>query len=111
MSYRSPLPLLVAGVLAAGIMIAVIALPTANQQQVDPATTTTLSDREALTLVAEKVRSGDVAARIMREGKARYEEGAWLITLGDATFHFSMRNRVVVPDNDAAVTLFFQAAR
>jgi hypothetical protein len=108
MSYRSPLPLLAIGLVAAMLIILVVALPTRQAAPVDPTSFTTLTDREALVIVANDVRSGAVAARIIREGKARFEEGTWVVNLDNATFHFSLRNRVVVPDNDAAVALFTQ---
>jgi hypothetical protein len=102
---RSPLPLLLVGVILALILIV---LAQAARQTPAPGTNqTTLSDREALTMVAEKMRSGQAAEQVLSQGQARFEDGAWLVTVGDAQFHFSIRNQVVVPDNLAAAQLEF----
>jgi hypothetical protein len=102
---RSPLPLLLAGVIL-GLVLIVVAQG-ARQAPVESTNQTTLSDREALTVVAEKMRSGEAAQQVMGQGQAAYSDGAWHITVGDAQFHFSNRNRVVVPDNAAAAKLEF----
>lgn len=107
---RSPVPLLLGGALAALVLILVVALP-ARQPPVDPTSFTTLSEREALTLVAEKARSGEAARQLLTAGQARFEDGTWFITVGEARFYFSVRNRVVVPENDAAVALLFRDGR
>ena len=102
---RSPLPLLLVGVILALILIVVA--QAARQTPAPGTNQTTLSDREALTMVAEKMRSGQAAEQVMSEGQARFEDGAWQVTVGDANFHFSTRNQVVVPDNTAAEQLEF----
>jgi hypothetical protein len=102
---RSPLPLLLVGVILALVLI--VLAQSVRQPAPEPTNQTTLSDREALTLVAEKMRSGEAAQRVLNQGQATFEDGAWRITVGDAQFHFSARNRVVVPDNAAATALEF----
>ncbi len=105
-SFRSPLPLLAGGILAALLLIAIVAFP-ARSTEPDPNSARTLGDSEAITIVAEHMRSGNAALRISSEGKAQFEDGAWYVTVGDAKFHFTQRNRIVVPDNDAARRLQF----
>jgi len=102
---RSPLPLLVGGVMLALMLI--LFTQYVRDSRVEPPLATTLSDREALTTVAEKMRTGEAGRRVMNEGSARFEDGAWRIVVGDAQFHFSARNRIVVADNDAATVLEF----
>lgn len=102
---RSPLPLLLGGVILALALIVVA--QSMRDTRVEPANTTTLSDREALTTVAEKMRSGEASRRVMKDGTATFQDGAWHVTVGDAQFHFSARNRIVVADNDAATALEF----
>src|SRR5579871_4039219 len=93
-SLRSPLPLMVAGV---GVTLLVIAVVTLPQRPVpEPTQTANLSDQEALTIVAHDMRSGAAAARIMTDAQTRFEDGTWYITLGDAHFHFTQRNHIVV---------------
>jgi hypothetical protein len=104
---RSPLPLLLAGVILALALI--VLAQNARQAPVEQTNQTTLSDREALTVVAEKMRSGEAAQQVVNQGQAVYADGAWHVTVGDAQFHFSSRNRVVVPDNSAAAKLEFGA--
>jgi hypothetical protein len=104
---RSPLPLLLVGVILALILIVIAQ---AARQTPSPGTNqTTLSDREALTMVADKMRSGQAAEIVLSQGQARFEDGAWIVTVGDAEFHFSTRNQIVVPDNAAAERLEFGA--
>lgn len=107
---RSPVPLLLGGMLAALVLILAVAQPS-RQPAIDPGSLTTLSEREALTLVAEKVRSGDGARQVLAQGQARFEDGTWYVSVGDARLHFSVRNRVVVPDNDPALSLLFRDPR
>jgi hypothetical protein len=107
-SLRSPLPLLVAGIGVALLVIAVVTLPA--RPAPEPPQTATLSPQEALTLVAAAVRSGDAALQIRDQGQARFDDGTWTISLGQAEFHFSQRNRIVVADNDAAAQLMYRDA-
>lgn len=105
-SLRSPVPLLVAGIGMALLVIALVTLPA--RPAPEPPQTATLSPEEALTLVADAMRSGDVALRVRAEGQARFDDGTWTVSLGDAQFHFSQRNRVVVADNTAAWQLQYR---
>lgn len=106
-SLRSPLPMLVAGLGAALLVIALVTLPTRSAPATAPQTET-LSRDEALTLVAREMRSGDIATQIRAQGQTRFDDGTWYVTLGDAQFHFSQRNRVIVADNDPAIALQFR---
>jgi hypothetical protein len=106
-SLRSPVPLLVAGVCVALVVIAAVTVlsqpPAAGQVKV-----ATMGDREALAIVAGAMRTGESAAQIMNLGQANFDDGSWYITVdGGAQLHFSQRNRIVVADNDAAVKLMF----
>jgi hypothetical protein len=101
---RSPLPLMVAGVGVAILVIAVMTLPP-RAPATDPATTAQLSDGEVRTLVAHEMRSGTSAARVMSESQVRFDDGTWFISVGNAHFHFSQRNRIVVADDPPAVEL------
>ncbi len=105
-SLRSPLPLLAGGILAALVLIVLVALPP-RQATVDPASQQALGDTEAVTIVAQQMRSGTAALRVASEGKARFDDGSWYVTVGDASFHFTQRNRIVVADNDPARRLQF----
>lgn len=105
--FRTPLPLLMGGIIAALLLILLVALPQRTPAP-DPGQQTTFSDQEALVFAAQQVRAGDVARQIVATGTARFEEGAWQIAVGDARFHFSARNRILVPDNEAARTLQFR---
>jgi len=106
-SLRSPLPLMVAGI---GVTLLVIALatlpfrppPEAPQQA-------TLSDAEALTIVAHEMRSGTSAALVMNEGQTRFDDGTWYISVDGAHFHFSQRNRIVVAEDQPAIQLEYGA--
>ena len=106
-SLRSPLPLLVAGIGVALLVIAAVTLP--SRPTPEAAQTANISPEEALTLVANEMRSGDVAVQVRSEGQARFDDGTWTISLGDAQFHFSQRNRIVVADNAAAWQLQYRA--
>jgi hypothetical protein len=108
-SLRSPLPLMVAGVGAAILVIAVVTLPP-RPAPPDPAQIATLSESEVKTLVAHDMRSGDAAARVLVEAQVRFEDGTWYISVGTAHFHFSQRNRIVVADDPPAIQLQYRAA-
>ncbi len=105
-SLRSPLPLLAGGILVALVLIALVTLPP-KQAAPDPSKVETLSEREAITLVAEAMRSGESAARVSADGKARFDDGSWFVSVDDAQFHFSQRNRIVIADNEPARSLQF----
>ena len=105
-SLRSPLPLLAAGILAALLLIAIMTLPP-KPAGVDASKVETLSQGEAITIVAQAMRSGDAAVRVATQGQARFNDGSWYISVGDAQFRFSQRNRIVVAENDAAKQLQF----
>ncbi len=94
------------GIIVALLLVLIVALP-ARQTPIDPTTQTTYTDQEALTFAAEQARSGDAARAIVTQGHAQFSEGAWHITVGDAQLHFTARNRIVVADNDAALTLLY----
>src|SRR4051794_17746479 len=103
-SLRSPLPMLVAGLGVTLLVIALVTLPPRGANTpVEATQTASLSEEEALTLVAREMRSGDVATQIRAQGRTRFEDGTWFVSLGDAQFHFSQRNRVVVADNPPAI--------
>src|SRR4051794_3395035 len=107
-SLRSPLPLMVAGM---GVTLLVIALATLPSRPApEPTQTATLSEGEALSIVAHDVRSPEAAERVMASGQARYDDGTWYITVGGAQWHFSQRNRIVVAENPAAIQLEYSAA-
>lgn len=105
-SPRTPIPLLIAGLVLAALLIALVALP---QRQVgpDPASLETLNQREAIALVAREIRSGPAAARAAAEGTARFEDGSWYVSVGEAQFRFSERNKIVLAENAAARALQF----
>src|SRR5438309_7662157 len=102
-SLRSPLPLLVAGIGVTLLVIAAVTLP--PRPAPEPAQAASLSDAEALTIVAHEMRSSDAAARVMRDGQTRYDDGTWYVSVGGAHFHFSQRNRIVVAEDPPAVQL------
>jgi hypothetical protein len=106
-SLRSPLPLIVAGVV---VTLAVVALVSwwPRPAPTDPYGAKMMSDQEAVALVVSGMRSGDAAARALNEANVRFEDGSWYISVGDAQFHFSQRNRIVVADNAAAVELQYE---
>ncbi len=102
-SLRSPLPLMVAGVGAAILVIAVVTLPP-RPASPEPQTAN-LSEAEVRALVAHEMRSGAAAARIVDESQVRFEDGTWFVSVGNAHFHFSQRNHIVVADDPPAVQL------
>ena len=102
-SLRSPLPLMVAGIGVTLLVIAAATLP--FRPQPEPVQTPNLSDREALTIAAQQMRSGVAAARVMNDGQVRFNDGSWYISVGEAHFHFSQRNRLVVAEDPPAVDL------
>jgi hypothetical protein len=102
-SLRSPLPLIVAGIGATLLVIAAVTLP--PRRAPEPPQTATLSDAEALTLVAHDMRSADAAARVMNDGQVRFDDGTWYISVGPAHFHFTQRNRIVVAEDPPAIQL------
>lgn len=106
-SLRSPLPLIVAGVGMAILVIAVVTLPP-RPAAPDPTQAPSLGDAEVLTLVAHDMRSGDAAARVLSEGQVRFEDGSWYVNVGSAHFHLSNRNRIVVADDPPAVQLQYR---
>ncbi|MCA1646066.1 MAG: hypothetical protein LC797_11575 [Chloroflexi bacterium] len=106
-SLRSPLPLLVAGIGMAILVIAVVTLPP-RPPAADPSQIPTLSDSEALTLVAHDMRSPDAAARVLAEGQVRFDDGTWYVTVSGSHYHFSQRNRIVVADDQAAVQMQYR---
>src|SRR4029078_4295306 len=101
-SLRSPLPLIVAGI---GITVLVIALVTLPPRPPAPdlSQIETLTQQEAKSVVAKEMRSSTAAVQVINQGNIRFDDGTWYLTVGDAQFHFSQRNRIVVADNDAAV--------
>jgi hypothetical protein len=106
-SLRSPLPLLVAGVGVTLLVIAVATLPP-RPAQPDLSQIETLTQLEARAIVAREMRSGDAAAQILNQSTIRFDDGTWYLSLGEAQFHFSQRNRIVVADNPAAVQLQYR---
>jgi hypothetical protein len=107
-SLRSPLPLMVAGI---GVTLLVIALATLPFRPPPEAQqTATLSDSEALTIVAQEMRSGTSGAKVMTNGVPRFNDGTWYINVDNAHFHFSQRNRVVVAEDPPAVQLMYGGA-
>jgi hypothetical protein len=109
-SLRSPLPLLVAGLGAALLVIALATLPL-RPPPPDPSQTETLTHQEARSIVAREMRSGEAAAQVFNQANVRFDDGTWYLSVGDAQFHFSQRNRVVVADNPPAVQLQYRDAR
>ena len=107
-SLRSPLPLLVAGLGVAVLVVAAVTLPP-RPPGADPSKAQTISGQEALTLVADAVRSGDGAMQVIDQGQTRFDDGTWYVSVGPAQFHFSERNRIVVPDNAAANRLMYES--
>src|SRR3954454_7387108 len=103
-SLRSPLPLMVAGVGAAILLIAVVTLKP-QPGAPDPTQTAMLSEAEVRSIVAHEMRSGDAAARVINDSQVHFDDGTWSVSVGGAHFHFSQRNRIVVPDDPAAVQL------
>src|SRR5438067_9972477 len=104
-SLRSPLPLIVAGIGVTLLVIAAVTLP--PRPAPEPTQAANLSDAEALTIVAHEMRSPDAAARVMRDGQTRFDDGTWYISVGGAHFHFTQRNRIVVAEDPPAIQLQF----
>lgn len=106
-SLRSPLPLIVAGI---GITVLVIALVTLPPRPPAPdlSQIETLTQQEARSIVAKEMRSSDAAVQVLNQGNIRFDDGTWYLNVGDAEFHFSQRNRIVVADNQAAVQLQYR---
>jgi hypothetical protein len=100
-SLRSPVPLIVAGIGVALLVIAAVTLP--PRPAPEPAQTANLSEAEALTIVAHDMRAADAAQRVMTDGHASFDDGTWYVNVGPAHFHFTQRNRIVVPDDAAAI--------
>jgi hypothetical protein len=86
------------------LVIAAVTLPP-RPSPPEAAQAANLSDAEALTIVAHDMRSPDAAAKVMTDGKARYDDGTWYISIGPAHFHFTQRNRIVVAEDDPAIQL------
>ena len=107
-SLRSPVPMLVAGIGVAILVIAVVTLPP-RPPAPDPAQAPTLGDNEVLALVAHDMRSETAAARVVTDGQVRFEDGTWYVNVSGAHFHLSNRNRIVVADDQAAVQLQYRA--
>ena len=107
-SLRSPLPLMVAGIGATILVIAVVTLPP-RPTPPDATQTANLGDSEALTLVAHEMRSGDAAARVLNDGQVRFNDGTWYISVGGAHFHFTQSNRIVVADDQPAIDLQYRS--
>ena len=41
----------------------------------------------------------------MNESQVRFDDGTWYVSVGNAHFRFSQRNRIVVADDPPAVQL------
>jgi hypothetical protein len=107
-SLRSPLPLMVAAIGITLLVIAVVTLPP-RPVPPDPAQTASLAEAEVLSLVAHDMRSGDAAAQVLGQGQARFDDGTWYVSVGNAHFHFSQRNRIVVAEDPASIQLQYRA--
>ena len=107
-SLRSPLPMLVAGIGVAILVIAVVTLPP-RPPAPDPTQNPTLGDDEVRALVAHEMRSETAAARVVSDGQVRFDDGTWYVNVSGAHFHLSNRNRIVVADDPAAVQLQYKA--
>lgn len=106
-SLRSPLPLLVAGIGVTLLVIAAATLPP-RPPQPDLSSIETLTQQEARTVIAHEMRAGDAAAQVLNQGSLRFDDGTWYLSVGEAQFHFSQRNRIVVADNQAAIDLQYR---
>ena len=102
-SLRSPLPLIVAGVGVTLVVIAAVTLP--PRPSTDSTQAANLADAEALSIVAHEMRSSGAAARVMSEGEPHFNDGTWYVSIGNAHFHFTQRNRIVVPEDESAIQL------
>jgi len=106
-SLRSPLPLLVAGVGVTLLVIALFTLPP-RPPAPDLSQIETLTQAEARTIVAGEMRSNEAAVQVLNQGNLRFDDGTWYLSVGEAQFHFSQRNRIVVADNPAAIQLQYR---
>jgi hypothetical protein len=73
-----------------------------------PSKTPQLGPDEILAIVAHDMRSSAAAAEVLQRGQASFDDGTWYVSVGDAHFRVSQRNRVVVPGNPAAIEPQFQ---
>src|SRR5436190_22432744 len=106
-SLRSPLPLIVAGLGITVLVIALVALPP-RPPAPDLSQIETLTQQEARSIVAKEMRSSDAAVQVLNQSNIRFDDGTWFLNVGDAQFHLSQRNRLVVADNQAAVQLQYR---
>jgi len=97
------MPLIVAGIGVTLLVIALVTLP--FRPQVEQTQAPNLSEAEAKTIVAQQMRSGASAMRVMSDGQTRFNDGTWYINVGEAHFHFSQRNRLVVAEDPPAINL------
>jgi hypothetical protein len=104
---RSPLPLVVSGICVTLLIVAATSL-LRGTSEAGPIKTPVFSPEEVLTTVAHEMRSAEAAAQVLAQGEARFNDGTWYISIGEARFHFSQRTRIVVPDNAAAVRLAYR---
>jgi hypothetical protein len=110
LTLRSPIPLLAGGIAAALLLIAFAALA-ARWAPPDGSRREILNEQETIILVAREMRSSEAALRVAREGKADFvEDVGWNVTVGDARFLFNDRDRILLPQNDAAREMQFRAA-
>lgn len=109
LSWRSPVPPMLAGIGATLVAIAVLTLP-ARPGASDQTKTPLFSPQEVLAVVAHGIHSSDGAAYVVEHGSVRFDDGTWYISVGGALFRFSQRNQIVVPDNDEAVQLEYTGA-
>lgn len=100
---RTPLPLLAGGLALALLLILAVAL--APRVAPDPNAPQGLNAREAISLVAREMRSGQAAAEVLAAGEARFEDGSWFVLVSGARFRFSERNRIVLAENAEARAL------
>ena len=108
-SLRSPLPLIVAGIGVTLLVIAAVTLPPRPNPDTTQSTPN-ISNAEALSIVAHEMRSGASAARVMSEGQSRFDDGTWYVNVGNAHFHFTQRNRLIVADDDPAIQLEYSSS-
>ena len=108
-SLRSPLPLIVAGIGVTLLVIAAVTLPPRPNPDTTQSTPN-ISNAEALSIVAHEMRSGASAARVMSEGQSRFDDGTWYVNVGNAHFHFTQRNRLIVAEDDPAIQLEYSSS-
>src|SRR3954453_20113137 len=101
-SLRSPLPLLIAG-LGVTLLVIVLTMLPPRPAVPDASQTAQLSEQEVRSLVAHEMRSGAAAAKVLSTSNVRFDDGVWYVSVGDAEFYFSQRNRIVVANNPAAI--------